>query len=62
MTAFDVDALAAQALDLMMQVPHDSFGPIDACRALPGFFDRYTDEQRGAVLDRLRDLCMASAG
>lgn len=57
-----VTDLAWQALDQMMSVPFDSFGPIDACRMLPGFLtDQLTDLDRASVIEKLRELCGGAA-
>lgn len=56
MTAAQVDARAREAIDLMMSIPFDSFGPTDACRELPGFWDLTPDDRERIVL-RARALC-----
>ncbi|UIS24801.1 hypothetical protein P9A53_gp18 [Xanthomonas phage vB_Xar_IVIA-DoCa6] len=53
--AVDHESLAHRAIDMMQMMPYDSFGPIDAVRALPEY-ENLSAEDREAVLKSLHKI------
>lgn len=51
----EIDQLASTAIELMSLIEHDSFGPTDACRAVPGW-DGLSPEDRVALSNRVDQL------
>lgn len=56
LTDRQVEQKAHEAMDIMMSVPYDSFGPTDACRMLEGFWD-LPEADRSRIVLKTRELC-----
>lgn len=56
LTDEQVRELAKRAINNMLEVPFDWYGPTDACRDLP-FFWELPEDDRARIVTLARELC-----